>query len=209
MKKNQNVEIETSVESAVETADVETVSVKIGDMVATLPVRYVAGHVLTDTEATVLDTAIRRQFRSKWDSALKNWKSKDDGTEFATIDEITADYENYLPGVYNNKVESVETLHREAGLRTLNELVAEHNAAIVAGLPGHFNSPNEVILPKANRKLGITAASAREAIDKLVTSILASEKHAERVQRHLSVIQNEQNSGSPAVNAVLSADSLI
>lgn len=182
-----------------------TVTVTIAGIDIALPVKFGAGHILTDAEAKVIDAAYRRQFANNQNAAFAAWEKKakewdastasDKGerpTNPCTDAKMLETYVAYVPNVGAAGQTSMEKARQEAGLRALHEMIAEHNALIDEGKPG-FMGPTHVALAK-----GKGAAEARDA---LVAKVLASTKQAARVQKHLDAVLAEKGSAKDAPEA--------
>lgn len=185
--------------------EVATTTVTIAGIDVALPMKFNAGHVLSDTEAKVIDAAYRRQFANNQNAAFKAFEEKLKAWEANTASDkgeapanpcsevaMIAAYGSYVPQVGAASQTSLEKARLEAGLRALHEMMSEHNALIDEGKPGTMGAA-KVALAK-----GKGAAEARDA---LVAKVLASTKQADRVQRHLDAVLAERGSAKSAPEA--------
>lgn len=109
-----------------------TVTIEIADQEVTLPVKFVSGHVLTETQARILDAAYQRQFTNNQNAQAKARKEK--GKPALSATELAALYVDYEPsvGVHAGGT-GLTKLRDEMAWRFWTSLVAEHNAAVAAG----------------------------------------------------------------------------
>lgn len=200
-------------------ADLGVTKVTIATLDVDLPNKFGTGHILSDVEAKVLDAAFRRQFANNQNAAFKAWEDKVkaydalDAAGKAKAGERPANpctdahmlelYATYVPSVGAAGQTQAEKNKYNAGLRAVAELFEEHNALLAAKKPGFLgNAP--IGFMKTNTKGGVTADAVQAHKDAWVAKILASEKQADRVQRHLDAIIAEQGAkkDTPDVQAV-------
>ena len=109
-----------------------TVTIEIADQEVTLPVKFVSGHVLTETQARILDAAYQRQFTNNQNAQAKARKEK--GKPALSATELAALYVDYEPSVGAHAGGTgLAKLRDEMAWRFWTSLVAEHNAAVAAG----------------------------------------------------------------------------
>ena len=121
-----------------------TVAIEIAGVTVNLPLKFAAGHVLTDKQAKILDAAYQRQFRNNQEA---NAKARADRFSKATTDaersanrpltgaEVTALYGDYEPtvGGSGSGASAAEKLKTDVAWRFWISLVAEHNKAVTSG----------------------------------------------------------------------------
>ena len=169
-----------------------TVTTTIANIDIALPVRFVAGHVLSEVEAKVIDAAYRRQFKNNQDAAYKAWEGKcttaiakgeAEPANPCTAEKLLELFVTYHPQVGSDGASALEKAKQEAGLRALIELIDEHNVEHKATGKGPLGA--------APFKLPAGKGSA-DAKAALVAKVLASPKQASRVQRHLDAVLAER-----------------
>lgn len=201
---SKNEKVNTSNEGAGEATTLPTIIKTIAGQDIALPIRFVAGHVLSDTEAKVINAAYQRQFKNNKDAAFKAWEAKqakaaEKGEAFTlpnpcTAEALLADFATYHPEVGADEMSALEKARLEAGERAMHEMVKEHNASFAASGSGPLGKGHFAI-PKGK--------GSKEAKDALIQRVLGSAKQAERVQRHLDAVlaeRKEKAKAEPAAN---------
>jgi hypothetical protein len=192
---------------------VPTVSVTIASLDVALPLKFKAGDTLDETTARILDAAYQRQYKNNKDAAYKAWETKASDWDAAkakgeakgerpanpcTVEALLSDYTAYQPQVGDAARTSLEKLRDEAGLRRFKEMIDEHNEIVAKGGKGRFGTE------PAKLPSGKGAADERS---KFVGAILASEKQAAHVQRHIDAILAERKAAESAPAAAKPVDS--
>ena len=191
-----NTESNTVTTETPTAAPTGTVEIEIAGLQVTLPVKFVAGMVLTDNQAKVLDAAYQRQFTNNQNALAK---ARADKLAKATTDEdkakhaalsataLAALYTDYEPSVGGRN--GLETLRKEAAWKALLKMVAEHNEAVRTG-----GAP---VMVKAGKSIVTIAKGTKDAS---VQNMLAKPEYAERVQIELDALlaEREANKGETA-----------
>jgi hypothetical protein len=198
----------------------------------TVPLKFRLGHVLTDNQAKVLDTAYQRQFINNMNANLKARRERLEKATTAaernenallTAGEIAALYTDYEPNVGGGpRMSTLERMRHDAAWRAWVGIVTEHNNAIMAGgepviaALGKRSYKPEAI-PTAKRKDETKEefeARKEAATDRRLThttKMLDMPKYAERIQIELDKILAEKGQdkaeGEEAVN--VSVDELL
>ncbi len=168
-------------------------SLEIAGITVELPVRFTAGHVLTDNEAKTLDAAYRRQFRNNQDANAKARAAKNEAP--LTADELVKLYLDYQPAVEREgNGNAVSDLDRAAWDAWLAAII-EHNASIESGGKPVLKSNVVIQLPKAPRKTkGTDDAAHEKAVAEfnaykagIVAKLQATPAYAERIKHHLAL----------------------
>lgn len=203
--------------------DLGVTKVTIAGIDVELPNKFGAGHVLSEVEAKVLDSAFRRQFANNQNAAFKAWEEKAKKWDESTATDkgerpvnpcsdeaMLAAYVAYVPNVGAAGQTQAEKDRYAAGLRAVTELFEEHNAARAAGNPkGTLGLEVDLGFLRTNKAAGVTAEKVQAHKDGWVNKVLASAKQADRVQRHLDAILAERGSAKPQGEvATVSADDL-
>lgn len=221
-----------------EAAAPQTVTIAIAGLQVTLPVKFLPGHVLSDNQAKVLDSAYQRQFtnnqnanaKSKTDAlaALGDKATDADRAKYATLTaaEIAALYPDYEPSVGGGpRLGSMEKMRHDATWRMWVALATEHNNAVATG-----GDPVIVKAGKAAVKIGFVVPSAKtkEETDEAfavrkeaaqanrtawIEKLLSLPAYAERIQVQLDSILAERGKGKDKAEAgapvVEAGDSLL
>lgn len=180
-----------------------TVTLKIADMDITLPVKFAAGHTLSDNEAKILDAAFQRQFTNNQNANQKNREKA--GKALLTAQEITDAYADYVPTVGDGVRQSaLEKMQNDAGWNAYVTMVTEHNANLGAGIIPKANG-KAVALPTkpvrdANGKVTQTLQERRDAISATMRSL---PQYAERVQAELDKLVAQRGTKAPEATAEL------
>jgi hypothetical protein len=187
----ENVDIKVPDTDTAASPEYGTVDTTIAEIDVPLPVRFIAGHVLTDAEAKVIDAAYRRQFKNNQDAAFTAWEKKRDAATAkgeeppanpCNEDALLKAYLAYAPNVGSDQMSSLEKAKIEACLRAWAEIIDEHNALLASGQPSPLGStPRSMPIGKG----------APEARDAMVAQIANSVKQAPRVQKHLAIVLAE------------------
>lgn len=178
---------EAAAEAPAQPAPATTVAMTVGPMTVNLPISYVEGHVCSARDAAALDAFKRSRFISNIRSDIER------GGKTYTAAEIEAKYAAYELGAMRDPAAAGEAVRTAAARRALVELFDEHNASVAAGGVGHFGSVPKM-LPAGK--------GSKDAIDAMVTRILASGKHEDRISRHVAAIRAERGAKKPATEGV-------
>jgi len=157
-----------------------TAQLGIGDIEIAIPVRFQAGHTLTPAEAAVLQRAYEKGFKNAAEAAQRQ------RNKYYTADEYVEQWLTYEPGTPRTSESTLEKMRLEAGLRTLAELIDEHNSAVKSGERGIFKKFASKLMRLPGGK------GSREVKDAWVNAILTTPAHDERVARHLDAIKAEK-----------------
>jgi hypothetical protein len=218
---------EATAVAAVAPVVVPAASLTIGELTVSVPLKFSAGAVLTETQAKILDAAFQRQFVN---NQAANQKARAEKFAKATTDEertasapLTADaiaafYADYEPAVGGGVRQSTaEKLRHEAAWRALIAMIAEHNKATAAGEPAVIAKAAGMIVPvpsvpaktkavtEEQHKANLEAFAAVKLSQ--IERILAVPAYAERVQIQLDAIMAERGAKGktvePAANTVM------
>jgi hypothetical protein len=189
------------------------VTIEIAGLEVTLPVKFGPGHVLTDSQAKVLDAAYQRQFTNNQNASAK---SRAEALEKATTEAdraakapltasaIAALYTDYEPSVGGTRIGSMEKIRNDAAWRMWTAMIADHNASVSQGgqpviaKAGMKQIPGLKPQRDANGKVTVTVQSQRE---NLVARILTMPEYAERVQTQVDAILAERGKDRTEVDA--------
>ena len=176
---NENMNTETSA-TALNTATQDTASVvvKIADLDVTLPLKFTAGHALTDTQAKILDAAYQRQFTNNQNAMAKARAEKlakaiaaNDAaavlvSQPLTADAISALYTNYEPQVGGGpRLSSMEKIRLDAAWRAYVKAVKEHNADLQIVDGKAVGGGDNPVFLKARGKVVTQMSAPRKAKD--------------------------------------------
>ena len=196
-----------------------TVTIEIASMQVTLPIKFSAGHVLTEAQAKILDAAYQRQFtnnqnalaKAREDSIAKakteeERKAKTEAHNAVTPAALAALYSTYEPNVGGTRRPSIERIKLEAAWRFWTDFVGKHNAALAAGKPCLIvkAGSNQVTLPS-----GKGAAEKRESMSE---RLLTLPEYADGIQAFVDIILAERGSKKETKEtsaAVVASDSLL
>jgi hypothetical protein len=160
-----------------------TTVLEIAGLSVTLPIKFSAGHTLTDTQARILDAAYQRQFTNNQNATAKSRaEAHAKGTADKaplTAEQIASIYLNYEPAVGGSPRQSaVERMRHEAGWRAIVSYFGEHNENVRAGGAGLIAKANGKVanLPAAPRKVDIKAANAAELKAGTVSRVYTEEE---------------------------------
>ncbi len=223
----------TSAPHAAAPADLGTVTLTIAELPVTVPVKFAPGHVLTDTQAKILDAAFQRQFIN---NQAANIKARAERFAKATTDAeraanapqnaeaIAAIYADYEPAVGGATRQSmVEKLRMEAGKRALIAMILEHNkAAETGGAPVILRAVDAdgkarvLPVPRAPAKTKAQSADEHKAavdafhatMETNIQRILSAPEYAERVQVQLDALEAERGAAKskPDATVAITAD---
>lgn len=206
--------------SASETPAVATTTLTIGDVVVELPIRFAAGHTLSENEAKVLDAAYQRQFSNNQNAAAKSRREK--GEPALTAAELASLYATYEPSIGGRRAADPDKLRNEIADRAWADLIADHNADVKAGGPGVLpkSAGKPVVLPTAPRKPRNAAGAALAKYEAEMAAfeagrqnrrdaIMSLPQYADRVARAKAAIEAERGQSGAASDNVVTIDSLI
>jgi hypothetical protein len=173
-----------------------------------LPVRFVAGMVMDETIASIVQDAVEAQFRNNQNANVANrakrfeaatTDAERDANKPLTADDFVALFVDYLP---NARVSNGgETTKRMAAWNVINALIEEHNTLVKTGQPGILPSP----AAPSTDLLGIPKGAKEQAID----NILSTTTHAERIQREIDRLLAERQNKPPKAAGQVKAVSFI
>lgn len=208
------MDTETSTDT---TLDLPTTVIEIAGLEVTLPIKFSAGHALTENQAKVLDAAYQRQFTNNQNAlakaratALAEGKTGDkyQALSASAIAALYTDYEPAVGGI--TRQSAMERIKNEAAWRLWVSMVTEHNDHVRSGgTVGTLALPKAgmriVPLPTAPIKLKledgkpdldetgkqkmITVAEQRDNISK---ALLARADFADRIQTNIDAILAEK-----------------
>lgn len=216
---------EAAQEAADETGAAATV-LKIADIDVTVPLKFAPGHVLTDTQARILDAAYQRQFINNQNALAKARterlaKATTDAERVAnaplSADQIAALYETYEPNVGREaRGSTLDRLRATAAWRVWTDTVVAHNKSVAAGgAPVIVRAGNAPVrLMTAPRKAKGTADDAHaqaladfeSAKAALIAKLLTTPVYAERIQTVLDSMAAEKAPAGVATATVAGAD---
>lgn len=216
---------QTTSAPATETSEaaLNTVNVEIAGLQVTLPVKFSAGHTLTDAQAKVLDAAYQRQFTNNQNAMAKARAEKlakaTTNEEKAAAAPLTAAqiaelYTNYEPQVGGGpRLGSMEKLRLDAAWRAYVKAVKDHNDAIKAGQPGIFAASGPVAQMTAPRKTKDVSEEAHKAAleeyqngrTAFLQKMLALPKYAERIQIELDALMAERGKAEAEAEGAVDA----
>ena len=201
----------------------KTVEMDINGTKINVPVRFQAGHTLTENQAKVLDAAYQRQFNNNQTAlaksraeSLKAAKTDDERAKYLpkSAAEIEALYVDYEPSIGGIRLSQTERNRLDAGWRAAAEIVSAHNADPSKGiLKGAIGK--KVPLPTSAKKLVdaegkpiMDAETGKQKIETLADQrdmyakrFLALPAFAEVVQKHLDAIMAEKGAAKNADKA--------
>lgn len=205
---------------------IPSTTLTIADIAVTVPLKFVPGHVLTDTQARVLDAAYQRQFINNQNSLAK---ARAERLSKATTDaerasnaplsaaDIAALYATYEPNVGREaRGSTLDRLRATAAWRVWTETVVAHNKSIgMGGAPVIVRAGNAPVrLMTAPRKAKGTTDAAHEqamadfegAKAALIAKLLATPAYAERIQTVLDGMTAGKPAAGEATATVAGAD---
>lgn len=215
----------------------QTVTIEIAGLQVTLPVRFRSGHVLTENQAKVLDSAYQRQFTNNQNA---NAKARADRFTKATTDaereanlaltanELAEFYPDYEPAVGGGpRMGSMEKMRSDAAWRAWVQLVKEHNDAVTAGgtavitkAVDSYGKPKPVAVQTCPRKPRDMSEEAHKVVREefeqtkalFIDKLLSMPLYAERIQVQLDAILAEKGANKTEAagdDIVVSGDSLL
>jgi hypothetical protein len=218
-------------------ANVPTVEVEMTGLKVELPLKFAAGHILTDHEARVLDAAYQRQFRNNQEANATNRAKR---FEKATTDaerpenapltaaQLVALYTDYQPAVGDTvRMSTLERMRHEAAWRAWVALVTEHNATVGTDNPpvilkavmadGKARTVKLDTIPTTKPKSEdeeAFKARKQEAIDRrqsFCARMLDMPDYADRIQAQLDAIMAERGAKETKVeqDVIVSGDALL
>lgn len=178
---------------------------KIADLEVTLPVRWIAGMVMTEKSALAVQTLYERQFNSNMTANLENARkvlADDKATAESKakaqtyVNAFNADYLatqfiSYEPNIGRTDFAgSMEKLRNEAAWLAFITLVSDHNKSVKSGAEPVVAKwgAAEVTIPKG-------------AKDGAIAAMLANPTYAERIQVELDKLVAAKNGSKSAGKA--------
>lgn len=187
------------------------VSIEIAGMDVSLPLKFAAGHVLTENQAKVLDAAYQRQFTNNQNALAKSRaealaKATTDAERAAkaplTAQQIAALYADYEPNVGGTPRQSaMERIRSDAAWRFWTSHVKAHNDAVANGGDPVIAKAGKkpVNLPRNwKEKQADGTIVERNDRDALVEALLAHSAYKDRIQEHVDAIMAERGKDKPA-----------
>ena len=201
------------------------ITIEIAGLEVTVPVRFAVGHVLTENQAKVLDTAYQRQFTNNQNAMAKAraealGKATTDAERAAkaplTATQLAALYTDYEPSIGGTPRQSqMEVIRQQAAWRFWTGHVAAHNKSVAAGGPPVIvkagQKPVAPLTPKRGPD-GKVIATVGDQRDAMTARLLTMPEYADRIQVQVDAILAERGSKTPVdkPDAVsLSADDLL
>ena len=201
------------------------VTIEIAGLEVTVPVRFAAGHVLTENQAKVLDAAYQRQFTNNQNAMAKAraealGKATTDAERAAkaplTATQLAALYTDYEPSIGGTPRQSqMEVIRQQAAWRFWTGHVAAHNKSVAAGGPPVIvkagQKPVAPLTPKRGPD-GKVIATVGDQRDAMTARLLAMPEYADRIQVQVDAILAERGSKTPVEKSdavSLSADDLL
>lgn len=181
----------------------ETIKVTIGEQEVMLPRKFTAGMPLTDTTATILETAYIRQFTNNQNAYAKARAEKNEANDH-TPDVLTTLWAAYEPnvGAGGGRATNAEKLRYEAGWRAWCAMVNEHNVAVrdgddpvivkAAGKIVPIDTPPRKARGADDAQHKAVLAAWNEQHDAFVEAFLNHPAYAARVQAALDAIMAER-----------------
>ena len=202
-----------------------TVTIEIAGLEVTVPVRFAVGHVLTENQAKVLDTAYQRQFTNNQNAMAKAraealGKATTDAERVAkaplTARQLAAIYTDYEPSIGGTPRQSqMEVIRQQAAWRFWTGHVAAHNKSVAAGGPPVIvkagQKPVAPLTPKRGPD-GKVIATVGDQRDAMTARLLTMPEYADRIQVQVDAILAERGSKTPVEKSdavSLSADDLL
>jgi hypothetical protein len=180
-----NTSFETDADIQTDAADYGSVEVEISGIKVNLPVRFMAGHVLTDAQAKVLDAAFQRQFRNNQESNAKALLKA--GKPLMSAAELLEKYATYEPNVgASGRLPAMEKVRQDAAWNAWRNMVNRHNDSIANG--------GEPVIVKAGSK-PVSLPSGKGAADQrtaLVEALLARPEYSDMIQAEVDAIMAER-----------------
>lgn len=190
------------------------VTIEIAGIEVTLPLKFQLGHVLSDSQAKILDAAYQRQYTNNMNANAKARgerlaKATTDAERAAnvamTADEIALAYSDYEPNVGSGpRATTMEKIRQDAAWRMWTSLVTAHNASVSAGghpviaKAGSKQVPSLKPIRDANGKVTVTVGDQRE---RMVARILTMPEYADAVQENVDAILAERGKEKETVAA--------
>jgi len=201
-------------------------TLKIADIDVTVPLKFVPGHVLTDTQARILDAAYQRQFINNQNALAKARterlaKASTDAERAVnaplSAEDIAALYADYEPNVGREaRGSTLDRLRATAAWRVWSDTVVAHNKSVaMGGEPVIVRAGRgPVRLMTAPRRAKGTSDAAHEqamadfesAKAALIAKLLATPVYAERIQTVLDSMAAEKAPAGAAEVTVAGAD---
>lgn len=194
------------------------VTIEIAGQEIALPVKFSPGHVLTETQAKILDAAYQRQFTNNENAMAKARYAKENGNNDGFIP-LTATayaekYATYEPNVGGARMGSMEKIRNDAAWRMWTALVAEHNASVTRQGPpviaraGNRQVPGLKPIRGTDGKV-VAGGTVAEQRDRMVARLLTMPEFADRIQLQVDAIIAERKGGvDTAADDTVSVDSL-
>jgi len=173
-----------------------------------LPVRFVAGMVMDETIASIVQDAVEAQFRNNQNANVANrakrfeaatTDAEREANKPLTAEDFVALFVDYLP---NARVSNGgATIKRLAAWNVINNLVALHNRRIEHKEPGILPTPEN----PSESLLGIPKGQKEQAID----NILSTTTHAESIQQEIDRLLAERANKPPKAVGTVKAVTFI
>lgn len=207
-------------------ASAPSTTLKIADIDVIVPLKFTPGHVLTDTQARILDAAYQRQFINNQTALAKARterlaKATTEADRIAhaplTAEQIAALYMDYEPNVGREaRGSTLDRLRATAAWQVWAETIDAHNKSVSAGGPPVIARAGreQVRILTAPRKARGTSDTAHEAAlatfesakATLVAKLLETPLYAERIQARIDALASAKGGAAGATVTVADAD---
>ncbi len=201
-------------------------TLKIADIDVTVPLKFLPGHVLTDTQARILDAAYQRQFINNQNALAKARaerlaKAGTDAERLAnaplSAEDSAALYADYEPNVGREaRGSTLDRLRATAAWRVWTDTVVAHNKSVaMGGEPVIVRAGRAPVrlMTAPRRAKGTTDAQHEQAMADfesakaaLIAKLLATPVYAERIQTVLDAMAAEKAPAGAAEVTVAGAD---
>jgi hypothetical protein len=162
-------------------------TIEIDGMDVSVPRKFAAGMVLTDTQAKILDAAYQRQFVNNQNAMAKGRSDRraagKDTAENApwTAEQYVEAYATYEPNVGRERMGGIEKLRRDAARTAFTKLANEHNAALAAGTKSPVKGRTAPMVLPAGK-------GSAEVWEKVINGFLVMPAYADRIQAELDIL---------------------
>lgn len=199
-----------------------TVTIEIAGLDVTLPVKFLGGHVLSDSQAKVLDAAYQRQFTNNQNAMAKAraealTKATDDAgkAKYAALSasKLSELYNDYEPNVGGTRMGSMEKIRNDATWRMWTGKINSHNTSVKSGGEPVIARAGKNQIPPLKPKRdanGKVTTTVQEQRDSLIARLLEMPDYAEAIQEQVDAIMAEKGRVTETVpaEATVSMDSL-
>jgi hypothetical protein len=208
---------ETEVKVAAPAA-VPVATIDIGGLSVSLPIKFSPGHILTENQAKILDSAYQRQFTNNQAANAKaraeRFKAAKTDSDRAANAPLTAAqladiYATYEPAVGDTvRTDMLTRLRQEAAWRLWVSMVTAHNDDVRSGGKSPvFSKAAGKIVPLPERAIKVNEGGKEVVIsladqrNTLANDLLARPSYADRIQVMLDAILAERGKKADVVAA--------